>query len=116
MKNFLILLFAQVRRIFKNKNILGFFVLMPAFMFGFILLAGYLSSKGEDSEDSSGKYSGKYAVNINEVSYFVKDSGDLWKLFIKNGEKEKTITEAKDKLKKSKTSGIIIIPEDFSKK
>lgn len=109
MKNFYNLFIAQLKRISKDINILGFFIGMPVIIFIMIGIINYLNSDAKEKTT-------KYTIQLDNISYVVKDKGNLWENFFSGGKKIEDIKAAEEDLLKSKIAGVIIIPEDFSEK
>ena len=121
MKEFVCLFLAQLKRILKNKTNAGMLVIFPFAMIILIFLMRFVldPKKTDDSETKKTDYT----VKMDEVGYFVDDTGDLWKNFFAGSEstvrpekREEELEKVKEKLATGKIPGIIIIPKDFSEK
>ena len=121
MKEFVCLFLAQLKRILKNKTNAGMLVIFPFAMIILIFLMRFVldPKKTDDSETKKTDYT----VKMDEISYFVDDTGDLWKNFFAGSEstvrpenREEELAKVKEKLAMGKIPGLIIIPKDFSEK
>ena len=121
MKEFVCLFLAQLKRILKNKTNAGMLVIFPFAMIILIFLMRFVldPKKTDDSETKKTDYT----VKMDEISYFVDDTGDLWKNFFAGSEstvrpenREEELEKVKEKLATGKIPGLIIIPKDFSEK
>ena len=121
MKEFVCLFLAQLKRILKNKTNAGMLVIFPFAMIILIFLMRFVldPKKTDDSETKKTDYT----VKMDEISYFVDDTGDLWKNFFAGSEstvrpenREEELEKVKEKLAMGKILGLIIIPKDFSEK
>jgi len=121
MKEFVCLFLAQLKRILKNKTNAGMLVIFPFAMIILIFLMRFVldPKKTDDSETKKTDYT----VKMDEISYFVDDTGDLWKNFFAGSEstvrpenREEELEKVKEKLAMGKIPGLIIIPKDFSEK
>ena len=121
MKEFVCLFLAQLKRILKNKTNAGMLVIFPFAMIILIFVMRFVldPKKTDDSETKKTDYT----VKMDEISYFVDDTGDLWKNFFAGSEstvrpenREEELEKVKEKLATGKIPGLIIIPKDFSEK
>ena len=121
MKEFVCLFLAQLKRILKNKTNAGMLVIFPFAMIILIFVIRFVLDP-KDTDDSETKKT-DYTVQMDEVGYFVDDTGDLWKNFFAGSEstvrpenREEELEKVKEKLATGKIPGLIIIPKDFSEK
>ena len=121
MKEFVCLFLAQLKRILKNKTNAGMLVIFPFAMIILIFVIRFVLDP-KDTDDLETKKA-DYAVKMNEIGYFVDDTGDLWKNFFAGSEstvrpenREEELEKVKEKLATGKIPGLIIIPKDFSEK
>ena len=121
MKEFVCLFLAQLKRILKNKTNAGMLVIFPFAMIILIFVIRFVLDP-KDTDDSETKKT-DYTVKMDEVGYFVDDTGDLWKNFFAGSEstvrpenREEELEKVKEKLAIGKIPGLIIIPKDFSEK
>ena len=121
MKKFLDLFLAQLKRILKNKTNAGMLVIFPFAMIILIFVIRFILDP-KDTDDLETKKT-DYTVKMDEVGYFVDDTGDLWKNFFAGSEstvrpekREEELEKVKEKLATGKIPGLIIIPKDFSEK
>ena len=121
MKEFVCLFLAQLKRILKNKTNAGMLVIFPFAMIILIFVIRFVLDP-KDTDDLETKKT-DYTVKMNEVGYFVDDTGDLWKNFFSGSEstvrpenREEELEKVKEKLATGKIPGLIIIPKDFSEK
>ena len=121
MKEFVGLFLAQLKRILKNKTNAGMLVIFPFAMIILIFVIRFVLDP-KDTDDLETKKA-DYAVKMNEIGYFVDDTGDLWKNFFSGSEstvrpenREEELEKVKEKLATGKIPGLIIIPKDFSEK
>lgn len=121
MKEFVCLFLAQLKRILKNKTNAGMLVIFPFAMIILIFLMRFVLDP-KDTDDLETKKT-DYTVKMNEIGYFVDDTGDLWKNFFSGSEstvrpenREEELEKVKEKLATGKIPGLIIIPKDFSEK
>lgn len=121
MKKFLDLFLAQLKRILKNKTNAGMLVIFPFAMIILIFVIRFVLDP-KDTDDLETKKT-DYTVKMNEIGYFVDDTGDLWKNFFSGSEstvrpenREEELEKVKEKLATGKIPGLIIIPKDFSEK
>ena len=121
MKEFVCLFLAQLKRILKNKTNAGMLVIFPFAMIILIFVIRFVLDP-KDTDDSETKKT-DYTVKMDEISYFVDDTGDLWKNFFAGSEstvrpenREEELEKVKEKLATGKIPGLIIIPKDFSEK
>ena len=121
MKEFVCLFLAQLKRILKNKTNAGMLVIFPFAMIILIFVIRFVLDP-KDTDDLETKKT-DYTVKMNEIGYFVDDTGDLWKNFFSGSEstvrpenREEELEKVKEKLATGKIPGLIIIPKDFSEK
>ena len=121
MKEFVGLFLAQLKRILKNKTNAGMLVIFPFAMIILIFVIRFVLDP-KDTDDLETKKT-DYTVKMNEIGYFVDDTGDLWKNFFSGSEstvrpenREEELEKVKEKLATGKIPGLIIIPKDFSEK
>lgn len=121
MKEFVCLFLAQLKRILKNKTNAGMLVIFPFAMIILIFVIRFVLDP-KDTDDLETKKT-DYTVKMDEVGYFVDDTGDLWKNFFAGSEstvrpenREEELEKVKEKLATGKIPGLIIIPKDFSEK
>lgn len=121
MKEFVGLFLAQLKRILKNKTNAGMLVIFPFAMIILIFVIRFVLDP-KDTDDLETKKT-DYTVKMDEVGYFVDDTGDLWKNFFSGSEstvrpenREEELEKVKEKLATGKIPGLIIIPKDFSEK
>lgn len=121
MKEFLCLFLAQLKRILKNITNVSMLVIFPFAMIILIFVIRFVLDP-KDTDDLETKET-DYTVKMNEIGYFVDDTGDLWKNFFSGSEstvrpenREEELEKVKEKLATGKIPGLIIIPKDFSEK
>lgn len=121
MKEFVSLFLAQLKRILKNKTNAGTLIIFPFAMIIFIFVMRFILDPKETDDSETKKTD--YTVKMDEVGYFVDDTGDLWKNFFAGSEstvrpenREEELEKVKEKLATGKIPGLIIIPKDFSEK
>ena len=121
MKEFVGLFLAQLKRILKNITNAGMLIIFPFAMIILIFVIRFVLDP-KDTDDLETKKA-DYAVKMNEIGYFVDDTGDLWKNFFSGSEstvrpenREEELEKVKEKLAMGKIPGLIIIPKDFSEK
>ena len=121
MKEFVSLFLAQLKRILKNITNAGMLIIFPFAMIILIFVIRFVLDP-KDTDDSETKKT-DYTVKMDEISYFVDDTGDLWKNFFAGSEstvrpenREEELEKVKEKLATGKIPGLIIIPKDFSEK
>ena len=121
MKEFVGLFLAQLKRILKNITNAGMLIIFPFAMIILIFVIRFVLDP-KDTDDLETKKA-DYAVKMNEIGYFVDDTGDLWKNFFSGSEstvrpenREEELEKVKEKLATGKIPGLIIIPKDFSEK
>lgn len=121
MKEFVGLFLAQLKRILKNITNTGMLVIFPFAMIILIFVIRFVLDP-KDTDDLETKNT-DYTVKMNEIGYFVDDTGDLWKNFFSGSEstvrpenREEELEKVKEKLATGKIPGLIIIPKDFSEK
>lgn len=121
MKEFVGLFLAQLKRILKNKTNAGMLIIFPFAMIILIFVIRFILDP-KDTDDLETKKT-DYTVKMNEIGYFVDDTGDLWKNFFSGSEstvrpenREEELEKVKEKLATGKIPGLIIIPKDFSEK
>ena len=121
MKEFVCLFLAQLKRILKNITNASMLIIFPFAMIILIFVIRFVLDP-KDTDDSETKKT-DYTVKMDEISYFVDDTGDLWKNFFAGSEstvrpenREEELEKVKEKLATGKIPGLIIIPKDFSEK
>ena len=121
MKEFVSLFLAQLKRILKNITNAGMLIIFPFAMIILIFVIRFVLDP-KDTDDLETKKT-DYTVKMNEIGYFVDDTGDLWKNFFSGSEstvrpenREEELEKVKEKLATGKIPGLIIIPKDFSEK
>ena len=121
MKEFLCLFLAQLKRILKNITNASMLIIFPFAMIILIFVIRFVLDP-KDTDDLETKET-DYTVKMNEIGYFVDDTGDLWKNFFSGSEstvrpenREEELEKVKEKLATGKIPGLIIIPKDFSEK
>ena len=121
MKEFLCLFLAQLKRILKNITNASMLIIFPFAMIILIFVIRFVLDP-KDTDDLETKKT-DYTVKMNEIGYFVDDTGDLWKNFFSGSEstvrpenREEELEKVKEKLATGKIPGLIIIPKDFSEK
>ena len=121
MKEFVGLFLAQLKRILKNITNASMLIIFPFAMIILIFVIRFVLDP-KDTDDLETKKA-DYAVKMNEIGYFVDDTGDLWKNFFSGSEstvrpenREEELEKVKEKLATGKIPGLIIIPKDFSEK
>lgn len=121
MKEFLCLFLAQLKRILKNITNASMLIIFPFAMIILIFVIRFVLDP-KDTDDLETKKT-DYTVKMDEVGYFVDDTGDLWKNFFAGSEstvrpenREEELEKVKEKLATGKIPGLIIIPKDFSEK
>ncbi|EMB24699.1 ABC transporter permease [Treponema denticola] len=121
MKEFLCLFLAQLKRILKNITNASMLIIFPFAMIILIFVIRFVLDP-KDTDDLETKKT-DYTVKMNEIGYFVDDTGDLWKNFFAGSEstvrpenREEELEKVKEKLATGKIPGLIIIPKDFSEK
>ena len=121
MKEFVCLFLAQLKRILKNITNASMLIIFPFAMIILIFVIRFVLDP-KDTDDLETKKT-DYTVKMNEVGYFVDDTGDLWKNFFSGSEstvrpenREEELEKVKEKLATGKIPGLIIIPKDFSEK
>ena len=121
MKEFVCLFLAQLKRILKNKTNAGMLIIFPFAMIILIFVIRFILDPKETDDSETKKTD--YTVKMNEIGYFVDDTGDLWKNFFSGSEstvrpenREEELEKVKEKLATGKIPGLIIIPKDFSEK
>ena len=121
MKEFVGLFLAQLKRILKNITNASMLIIFPFAMIILIFVIRFVLDP-KDTDDSETKKT-DYTVKMNEIGYFVDDTGDLWKNFFSGSEstvrpenREEELEKVKEKLATGKIPGLIIIPKDFSEK
>lgn len=121
MKEFVGLFLAQLKRILKNITNASMLIIFPFAMIILIFVIRFVLDP-KDTDDLETKKT-DYTVKMNEIGYFVDDTGDLWKNFFSGSEstvrpenREEELAKVKEKLATGKIPGFIIIPKDFSEK
>ena len=121
MKEFVGLFLAQLKRILKNITNASMLIIFPFAMIILIFVIRFVLDP-KDTDDLETKKT-DYTVKMNEIGYFVDDTGDLWKNFFSGSEstvrpenREEELEKVKEKLATGKIPGLIIIPKDFSEK
>lgn len=121
MKEFVGLFLAQLKRILKNITNASMLIIFPFAMIILIFVIRFVLDP-KDTDDLETKNT-DYTVKMNEIGYFVDDTGDLWKNFFSGSEstvrpenREEELEKVKEKLATGKIPGLIIIPKDFSEK
>ena len=121
MKEFVGLCLAQLKRILKNITNASMLIIFPFAMIILIFVIRFVLDP-KDTDDLETKKT-DYTVKMNEIGYFVDDTGDLWKNFFSGSEstvrpenREEELEKVKEKLATGKIPGLIIIPKDFSEK
>ena len=121
MKEFVGLCLAQLKRILKNITNASMLIIFPFAMIILIFVIRFVLDP-KDTDDLETKET-DYTVKMNEIGYFVDDTGDLWKNFFSGSEstvrpenREEELEKVKEKLATGKIPGLIIIPKDFSEK